>query len=98
MLMTTIFAHEMGRSTRCHEKRKAFLCRGDFATRIPASQRESSVLRRHHEHLQTQRPLAQRRRLVNSNKKVPPCCRIWSARVDYRMNNLASSRIAVPRR
>ena len=34
MLMTTIFADEMGRSTRCHEKRKAFLCRGDFPTRM----------------------------------------------------------------
>jgi len=64
MLITTIFAHEMGLSTRSHGQRKALLCRGDSARRIRANQHESFVLRRHHEHLQTQRPLAQRRRLV----------------------------------
>jgi hypothetical protein len=64
MLITTIFAHEMGRSTRSRGQRKALLCRGDSARAHSSYQHESFVLRRHHEHLQTQRPLAQRRRLV----------------------------------
>jgi len=37
MLITTIFAHDMGRSTRSHGQRKALLCRGDSARRIRAT-------------------------------------------------------------
>ena len=62
--------------------------RRDAAARTSASQLQSRLLRRNHEHLQTQWPPTHRRPLVES-KKVRRACRISRICDDYRMNNSA---------